>query len=134
MDKYFCPSQFDKLEFMIAAFDNFDHEESTLSGIQGSHDTVSVLFQEKPVDVHRKPNIWETNIQKGRIVFQEQLPCQQLHEYTIPAKKPDLPQEYTVSIDRIQLTKPKLMTENKTWLGHLEEWTYPTLATLCDMP
>ena len=27
------------------AMDNFDHEENTLSGIGGSHDTILVLFQ-----------------------------------------------------------------------------------------
>ena len=39
------PSQFEPEMFTLAAFDNFDHEEATLSGIKGSHDTVSVLFQ-----------------------------------------------------------------------------------------
>ena len=33
-------------QFTIAAFDNFDHDEATLSGIGGSHDTVRALFQD----------------------------------------------------------------------------------------
>ena len=39
------PSHFDHSSFTMAAFDNFDHEEATLSGIAGSHDTVTVVFQ-----------------------------------------------------------------------------------------
>ena len=44
------PSQFDPSMFTIVAFDNFDHEENTLSGIGGSHDTVSILMQDNPTD------------------------------------------------------------------------------------
>ena len=40
------PRNFGSSPFTIAAFDNFDHDEA-LSGIGGSHDTVSVLFQDK---------------------------------------------------------------------------------------
>ena len=40
------PSNFERSQFTIAAFDNFDHEEATLSGIGGTHDTVGVLFQD----------------------------------------------------------------------------------------
>jgi len=36
------PSHFGSSQFTIAAFDNFDHDEATLSGIGVSHDTVSV--------------------------------------------------------------------------------------------
>ena len=38
------PSHFKNDSFTIGAFDNFDHEEATLSGVGGSHDTVCVLF------------------------------------------------------------------------------------------
>ena len=37
-------SHFSSYQFTIAVFDNFDHDESTLSGIGDGHDTVSVLF------------------------------------------------------------------------------------------
>jgi hypothetical protein len=40
------PSHFNKTQFTIAAFDNFDHDEATLSSIGGSHDIVTVLFQD----------------------------------------------------------------------------------------
>ena len=40
------PSDFVPSQFTMAAFDNFDQENATLSGIRGSHNTVTVLFQE----------------------------------------------------------------------------------------
>lgn len=51
------PSNFDSREFTIAAFDNFDHEENTISGLHETHDTVLVLFQKKTDNVPGKPNI-----------------------------------------------------------------------------
>ena len=49
------PSHFSKQLFANAAFDNLDHEEATLSGINGVHDTVSVLFQEKLLIPNKSP-------------------------------------------------------------------------------
>ena len=43
-DKVPLPSHLDPEKFVSAAFDNFDHEEATISGLGGTHDTVSVLF------------------------------------------------------------------------------------------
>ena len=80
----------------LAAFDNFDHEEATLSGIKGNHGTVSVLFQEKPKRTFSKPNSSETNIVHGSKVFQQQLKCQDLQQYIKPVKKLDLPPHYCV--------------------------------------
>ena len=40
------PSHFDPENFTTVAFENFDHEEGTSSGIGGTYDTVSVLFQD----------------------------------------------------------------------------------------
>ena len=42
------------------AMDNFDHEENTLSGIGGSHDTILVLFQKPDMvevqeEISKKP-------------------------------------------------------------------------------
>jgi len=69
------PSMFHPEHFTSAAFDNFDHEEATLSGIVGSHDTVSVLFEDKPLVTKKKPCISETRIVPGKKVLQEQLEC-----------------------------------------------------------
>ena len=46
--------------FTAAASDNFDHEEAALSGIGGSHESVSILFQDKPAYPSCKPNIAES--------------------------------------------------------------------------
>ena len=75
------PSQFDPEMFTLAAFDSFDHKEANLSGIKGSHDTVSVLFQEKPQRIFSKRNISTTDIVHGSKTFQQQLKCQDLQPY-----------------------------------------------------
>ena len=63
------PSHFNRSMFTMAAFDNFDHEEATLSGIGGSHDTVMVLFQDDGGQQERKPRISGTNVKHGPRVF-----------------------------------------------------------------
>lgn len=42
------PINFERKEFTISGFDNFDHEEATLSGIGASHDTVLIVMLDKP--------------------------------------------------------------------------------------
>ena len=54
-DEVSLPSHFKPDMYTTAALDNFDHEERTLSGIGGSHDTVCVLFQDKPSVIPLKP-------------------------------------------------------------------------------
>ena len=77
--------------FTIAAFENFDHEDTTLLGIKGSHDSVLVLFQKKPQITSNKPYISETGIVCGSVIFQQNLKCQVLQSFIKPAKRPDLP-------------------------------------------
>ncbi|KAK3870910.1 hypothetical protein Pcinc_023936 [Petrolisthes cinctipes] len=55
------PSQFKPSQLTLGAFDNFDHEETTMSGTGGSHDTDMILLQDKSTDVSSsKPNISDT--------------------------------------------------------------------------
>lgn len=91
------PSHFEKSMYTIAAFDNFDHDESTLSGMGGSHDTVTVLFQEAGSLTPTKPRLGETSIHHGPKAFHANLPCQELKPFFKPSKKPDLSDEYKVS-------------------------------------
>ena len=74
------PSHFNPSEFTIGALDNFDHEEGTLSGIGGSHDTVQILMQDKPQGVSAcgKPNVSETNVTHRERQFKQELACQEL--------------------------------------------------------
>lgn len=55
--------------FTSIAFDNFDHEEATLSGIGGSHYTASVLYQNNPNIIRTKPNISDTSISHWSKIF-----------------------------------------------------------------
>ena len=95
------PSDFVPSQFTMAAFDNFDHEEATLSGIGGSHDTVTVLFQEDGELQPAKSKVSETTIQHGEKAFKVDLKCQELQKFYKPAKKPDLPANYQVATDPI---------------------------------
>ena len=56
------PSHFGPSQFTVATFDNIDHDESTISGIGGSHDTVSVLFQEDEGTPGKKPRLCQAAI------------------------------------------------------------------------
>lgn len=91
------PSQFDPEMFTIGAFDNFDHEEATVSGIGGSHDTVSVLFQDKPHKCNTKPNISESGVIHGANGLRHELPCQKVREFVKSTRKPSVPETYVVS-------------------------------------
>ena len=82
------PSNFDTNIHTVAAFDNFDHNENTPSGLGSSHDTVSILIQDKPDVIRRKQNLSETSVQSGCTVFIGPLPCQKLQEfYTYKSSK-----------------------------------------------
>lgn len=72
------PSSLDVNKFTMAAYDNFDHNESTLSGISSSHDTVAVVFQEKDGAYRWKPNVSETNVVHGLKAFHLERDCQKL--------------------------------------------------------
>lgn len=88
------PSHFASSQFTIAAFDNFDHNEATLSGIGGSHDTVSVIFQDDNGSRMEKPNISDTRTEHGPKTFNCELKCQELQPFHKPAKRPDLSDDY----------------------------------------
>ncbi|CAB0035214.1 unnamed protein product, partial [Trichogramma brassicae] len=55
------PSHFNKCNYVTAAFDNIDHNESTISGLNSMHDTAIVLFQDvyETDSVQRKPRLSE---------------------------------------------------------------------------
>ncbi len=93
------PSHFDPSSTTMGAFDNFDHEEATLSGIGGTHDTVMILMQDKPSDTFAKPNISDTDVVHGKSKLKDELPCQKQIEYIKAAKKPNLAHNYTVSTE-----------------------------------
>ena len=112
------PSHFSKSNFTMAAFDNFDHEEETLSGIGGSHDTVTVLFQDDDGEHRRKPKVSTTCVKHGPRVFNTELSCQNLKEFYRPSHRADLPDSYSVS--EKQVDQDEVLKEYKeidvSWL------------------
>ena len=104
------PSHFSKSDFTIAAFDNFDHDEATFSGIRGSHDTVSVLFQEdlENIQENAKPKLSESKVQHDPKSFHVNLQCQELRIFHKPSKKADVPTSYVVSNDSLSQNKDLL--------------------------
>ena len=105
------PSHFDPDEFTTGALDNFDHEEASLSGIGGTHDTVMVLFQEDSNVKRQKPKRSESNITHGNRKFEEDLPCQQLKEFHKPIKRPKLSESYVIPDELYNVSPEEYTTQ-----------------------
>ena len=74
------PGHFSPNMFTIAAFDNFDHSDrNTLSGKSSTHDIVTTIFQEMPIEFVSKPNRGEVNLKEIKSL--SKLPCQQLSHF-----------------------------------------------------
>ena len=109
------PSNFDAKKFTMAAFDNFDHIESTFSG-KGSNNTVAVVFQEKDGSSIRKPNVSETNVGHGPVTIHGRLNCLILNSFIKSAIKPLLPDDFHF-MNEIQ-DKHIINDEKKIKSGH----------------
>ena len=94
-DRVGLPSHFDPGQFTSGAIDNWDHEGANVS----EHDTVTVLFQDKPPSSIHKPKISDTEVKHGPQAFKEVLPCQVLSDFHKPARRPDIPTTYDVQED-----------------------------------
>lgn len=92
------PCHVDPQKFTTGAFDNFDHNEATESGLNGSHDTVYVLFQDRSDGVKLKPKISETQVGSRARVFTGELKCQELRDFPKPTNPITLPSHYAVNI------------------------------------
>ena len=80
--------------YTTAAFDNFDHNEHTPSGLHSSHDTVAIVIQDEPDVIYCKPNVSETPVTHDSKKFIGPLPCQ---EFYIGPKKIEIPNNYCPS-------------------------------------
>ena len=78
----------DANKLTMAAFDNFDHNEGTFSGIGSSHDNIAVMFQRKSDSQQGKPNVSQTNVANGLKAFYAELNCQNLQNFIKPTIKP----------------------------------------------
>ena len=102
-------SHFVKENFTIAALDNFDHtDRSSTSGMLSNHDTVTVLFQEKPEVLPSKPKKSDVCIQQSE--QSSKLPCQELRLCNRGKKELILLETFTVSQDKPNL--PRLNRDN----------------------
>lgn len=98
------PSHFDRSIFVTTAFDNFDHNEASISGLNRSHDTVIVLFQNNnPNTVNRKPRVSESLVDTRSRALRSILKCQEIVEYT-KSKVSILPANYSISMENMSLS------------------------------
>ena len=72
------PSHLDMTVFIGGGLDNFDHEEQTLSGLKGTHDTVPIVIQRNITQELKKPKILEAGISNRVRKFNTDLNCQHL--------------------------------------------------------
>ena len=116
------PKNMNSSSIIHGAMDYFDHEESTLSGIEGSHDTILVLFQKPDMvqiqeEISKKPeNISKLLANKSSLSCI--LDCRTLirrgkfcSRVEIPADfQPKLPPDMTQIIDRSK-------SHHETWVA-----------------
>jgi len=113
------PSHFDQTQFTIGAFDNFDHNENTISGLGSSHDTVSVLFQEKSLLKKMKPKISETSVFHGNRTFREELKCQKVTPISLKRSSIKIPENFIVNSDLFEMNDSeykKIECKDLTWM------------------
>lgn len=110
------PSHFDPNQFTVAAFDNFDHNEGSLSGLDSSHDTVCVLFQNKSEHRKKKPKICETKVLKQDKTLKSMLDCQKLQDLEKPTNI-CIPSNYILNkIPKCDVQNYRYHTEDLFWI------------------
>ena len=78
--------------FIQGAMDNFDHEENTKSGIEGSHDTILMLFQNGENNVNQISVKREATNEKK--AFNHVLDCQKLIRARNLVSRGQIPENY----------------------------------------
>ena len=112
-DRVALPSHFDPGQFTSGAIDNWDHEGTNVS----EHDTVTVLFQDKPPSLTAKPKISDTLVQHGPQAFKEILSCQIISDFHKSARRPDIPASYEVTNEIYKSDKSIAAKLKDTTLG-----------------
>ena len=92
------PSLIDDNSPIQGAFDNFDHNESTAAGMDSSHDTVLVIFQNKEttqaLPVTKKTHLTHSLVNRK---FVQGLPCQILHRSGLKKNSACVPDGFSPS-------------------------------------
>ena len=88
---------------ILGAMDNFDHDENSLSGIGGSHNTVLMLFQNTDEQIENENDdvnninvIPDNNIQNSHNnrALEHILPCQLIAKAGKPGKRGEIPNNF----------------------------------------
>lgn len=91
------PSHFNPEAFTTVAFDNFDHDTFSISGKEGVHDTVSVVYQEKCSSLNFcKPDVTD-DFDHSMKTLTDLLKCQLNKNFRKLPKVIRLPNDYTAS-------------------------------------
>lgn len=110
------PSHFDPNQFTVATFNNFDHNEGSLSGLNSSYDTVFVLIQNKSEHQKKKTKICETKVLKQDKTLQSMLDCQKLQELEKPTNI-FIPSNYIlIKIPKCHIQNYQYHTEDLFWI------------------
>ena len=111
------PAHFDPGEFTSSAFDNWDHECCNVS----EHDTVCVLFQDRPSSHRFKPKRSDILVEHGPQAFKETLPCQILQEFESHVKRPNIPSSFKGNDELYESddTQTKKLTDIAWSIGRL---------------
>ena len=89
------PSHFDPQSYITAAFDNFDHNEASLSGLNATHDAVTVIFQDESDNYDKsKPLISETFVKTRAKTLENKLKCQQIKNFDKLTNTLFIPSDY----------------------------------------
>ena len=115
------PCHFSPHRFITAAFDNIDHNKSTISGLDSMHDTAFVIFQNfSNICNGKKPNVSDFFIDKRVRSFTSTLKCQEVKSFVKSSNAIELPTDYPLTDYRAVLTteayKNSLRVDDCLWI------------------
>ena len=101
-----CPvsKAISKWHVVQGAVDNFDHTENTVAGKDSTHDTVLVIFQNKPRNNDMEDiQMTSCSTPPGRRKFAEVLPCQVLEKSHLVKGTGDIPESFSPTLNSDKL-------------------------------
>ena len=102
-----------------AAMDNFDHDEGTLSGKNGSHDTILMLFQnndeDKPTEDVISTIPESLKITADEITLKHILPCQLINKATNLGKRGEIADDFISAGEFIDLKQKEAHNHFLIW-------------------
>lgn len=106
------PSHFDPSSYVTAAFDNFDHNETSISGLESTHDTVAVIFQDYNANYHsNKPKVSVVSLNYDVRSFNTKLKCQEVMNFMKLSSTITLPSDFTCHINHRSFSTQQLQND-----------------------